>query len=101
MRFGIQSQDYQLLEKFLITPVKAMGGQIWIFGSRVTAKHHPFADVDLLVELPTGSSAQISVLRSGVQSLSETRFPFKVDLVLSDQLADAYRPNVEKTKVAL
>ena len=101
MKFGIQERDYQLLSKHLIEPVHALGGTVWIFGSRAQGQSRPFSDVDLLVDLPNKTQEGITKIRSCEQELSETHFPYKVDIVFLHQIAESYRESIEKQKIKI
>lgn len=97
MKFGLSESQFDLLTQLAIQPVKEAGGRIWIFGSRARGDHQPFSDIDLLLELP----ASAKIVGKITEALEESRLPFKVDLVLIDELAESYREGVLKERIAL
>ena len=96
MKFGLTQEQYNLVHDVAVLPFKNLNGKVWCFGSRARGDHRPFSDLDLLVELIADDSALVSRIR---ESLEESNFPFKVDIVLSSKLASSYLENVEKEKV--
>lgn len=97
MKFGLRDSDFLFLQKNLIQPLKAHGFRVYIFGSRATGKNHPFSDIDILLE-KGGDKAdfQMSKLK---EFFEESNFPYKIDLVRSEDLAESYRPSVMKDRV--
>ena len=98
MMYGLTAPQFQFLSEFVLTPLNNKGAKVYLFGSRARGDHQKFSDIDLLVESQ-------SDLKSLIGSLSEvleaSNFPFKVDIVEDHQLAESYRPSVEKDKVLL
>lgn len=92
-------EQFGILSDLVIRPLKAKGARVYIFGSRVTGRHHSHSDVDLIYSiedhLPMGF---LSGLKEGIE---ESRFPFAVDLVRDQDLADSYRRSVESQRVEL
>lgn len=99
MTFGLSQEDYQLLLKLAVLPLKKHGARVWVFGSRARGDHRPFSDIDLLYspasELPPGALAEI------INDLEESSLPIKVDLVRDTDLAKSYRMNVSKDQVEI
>ena len=60
MKFGITNSQFELLLDLVVNPLKKRGAKVFIFGSRVSNKFHPYSDVDLLYsfshdeDLPSG-----------------------------------------------
>ena len=66
--------------------------KIWVFGSRAKGSHRPYSDLDLLIEAePPLTHSQKNSLE---EAFEESDLPFKVDIVLIDELLDAYRNEV-------
>ena len=97
MKFGLSADNWSLIEKLLILPLKEKGARIWVFGSRATNKHRPFSDIDILYEandlLPIGFISQIK------ENLEESRLPIKADLVDLSQLAETYKDRVMSERI--
>jgi len=98
-KFGLDPQDWDLVDAIVVQPLKNAGNEVFVFGSRATGKHKKFSDLDLLV-VPSSELPQylISNIRS---HLEESDLNVKVDIVLNDDLADSYRTNVEQQKIKL
>lgn len=99
MKFGMSDEQFKILETLVITPLKEKGCEVYIFGSRVTSKHHSHSDVDLIYcpenPLPSGFIGTLT------EAIEESRFPFRVDLVNESELATSYRESVMKTKTRI
>jgi predicted nucleotidyltransferase len=100
MKFGLNQQTYQQLNTLLLSPIKALGFNIYLFGSRAKGTHHPFSDVDLLLvgDKNNEQETQISIYR---ESIENSDFPYKVDIVFDTDLAKSYREQVEKEKILI
>jgi predicted nucleotidyltransferase len=72
---------------------------VWVIGSRITAKHKPYSDLDLLVmgdeELPLSATAALR------EAFSESDLPFKVDVVLWSALNDNFKQIFQQNHVVL
>ena len=100
MKFGMTEEQFDLLEKPVITPLRALGTDVYIFGSRVgTSYHH--SDVDILYSMSAGKTVDAVAISKIREVIEESRFPFKVDLVDEKDLAESYRPNVMRTRHAI
>ncbi|MGK5083158.1 nucleotidyltransferase domain-containing protein [Bdellovibrionota bacterium FG-1] len=97
--FGLTSTQFNTLSEILkngigpTPPFKA-----WVFGSRARGTHRPYSDLDLLIEsTPPISPRQKELLQ---EAFEESDLPFKVDLVISENLLEAYRKNImEERKI--
>ena len=98
MKLGLTEEEYLLLEEVLIEPLKKLGAKVWCFGSRATGKYAKYSDLDLLVEHPNDISSELSLLE---EKISDSNFPYKVDLIISKNLAQSYLRQVELQKVRL
>lgn len=101
MKFGMSAEQFKILNDLLIQPLKDKGADVFIFGSRVTGRHHPFSDVDLMYVLNGQSQLPTGLISKLKEDLEESRFPFTVDLVYEPELAASYRSNVDAAKVKL
>lgn len=92
-KFGLSAQELQFLKKHLILPFKREGFKVYIFGSRALGKNHPYSDVDILLSgKVTEDSNRLLVLTR--EFFEESRFPYKVDIVLEQNLAESYRASI-------
>lgn len=99
-KFGLKEDDYNLLKKLVIDPLSVLGCKIYIFGSRARGDNHPYSDVDILYDTQ-GDSVSLSQISMIKESIEESRFPVKVDLVSSDELALSYKQQVDKEKILI
>lgn len=97
MKFGLSQDEYKLLKNIVIPPLTKYKTKIYCFGSRARGDFLKFSDIDLLIE----SEIDISnVLGEIKEALINSNFPYKVDIVLSKNLANSYKKNIENEKVA-
>ncbi|MBP9680988.1 MAG: nucleotidyltransferase domain-containing protein [Bacteriovorax sp.] len=99
MRFGLTDSQYLLLEELIINPLKLKNALVYIFGSRARGEHQKFSDIDVLfIDDPknTIDHRYISRLK---ESVEESNFPLKVDLVRDSELAKSFRESVDRDKV--
>lgn len=101
MRFGMTPEQYSLLEKLVITPLKSQNCQVYIFGSRAQGTNHSHSDIDLLFKIPNAQNLPKGFLSKIKEDIEESRFPFIVDFVNEDELAESYRPAVFSSRVAV
>ncbi|MCO5113831.1 MAG: nucleotidyltransferase domain-containing protein [Bdellovibrionaceae bacterium] len=98
MKFGLKESDLLFLQENLIQPLKGQGFKVYVFGSRATGKNHPFSDIDILLEGNVSSDKDIIIIQIK-ELFEESNFPYKIDLVKSENLAQSYRPSVMKDRV--
>lgn len=99
MKFGLSKDNWDFLEKTLIQKIKASGNKAFIFGSRAKGSHHPFSDVDILIE--DFNLINKSVISDAIEKMEESTFPYKVDVVFLSELAESYRDDVHNSKVEI
>lgn len=101
MKFGMTDEQYSILDKLVITPLKNKNCQVYIFGSRVQGTNHSHSDVDLLFKVPTDQILPSGFLSKIKEDIEESRFPYIVDFVNEDELATSYRANIFSSRVSL
>jgi predicted nucleotidyltransferase len=99
MKFGMDAEQFELLERIVIEPLQKLGATVFIFGSRARGVHHPFSDIDILYKVPPGIEIRSSDIAKIREDAEESRLTIKVDLVGDRDLVAAYRPGVERDMV--
>jgi len=103
---GLSAAERELIAHEVIQPLQAAGLRVWCFGSRARGDASRYADIDLLIgaaneEQPLDERAVRQLLGVIDERLVESNFPYKVDLVLENDLAHAYRESVEGERIEL
>ncbi len=75
------------------------GYPVWAFGSRARHTHKLFSDLDIVVG--SDQPLTISTLAALNEAFSESDLPWKVDIVDSATISDAFLSHIETHKVAL
>ena len=101
MIHGLSVEQFKLLNENLLEPLRQMGAELWVFGSRARGNHSQYSDVDLLVSLPEPNPQKLRLMRGLLDQFRESRFPFRVDLVVVDDLAASYRDQILQERVRL
>ncbi|WP_374074878.1 nucleotidyltransferase family protein [Bdellovibrio bacteriovorus] len=101
MKWGMTDEQYSILENLVIKPLKSHGCEVYIFGSRAKGSHHPHSDVDLLFKKSDGKPFPAGFLSEIKEQIDESRFPFIVDLVDEQELAQSYRDSVFFSRIPL
>lgn len=101
MKFGMTNEQYSLLKTLVIDPLKLHNCNVYIFGSRARGTNHPHSDVDLLYTLIDKAELPVGLLSKIKEDIEESRFPFIVDLVNEDELAESYRDSVLSSRSEL
>lgn len=95
MRFGLTADQYQFIHETAVIPLRRNGNEVYCFGSRARGDHRPFSDLDLMVE---GKAEARSLVAKINEALSNSNFPFKVDLVLLEEFAASYVDSYKKDR---
>lgn len=95
MKFGLSENEFNLLKKLALDPLKQSGAKVWVFGSRSRGDHKKFSDIDLLFDFmdvapPKGLLFEIK------DSLENSNLSYKVDLVNKKEIAQSYYDNIQK-----
>lgn len=98
MKFGLSESEYQFIESEVVLPLKKLGAQVWLYGSRARGDFKKFSDLDLMVESPKDLSRQIGDIQ---EKLTNSNFPYKVDLVQWSDFAESYKSGYLKDRKAL
>ena len=98
MTVRLSHQELAFLQDKVVAPLAEHGYRVWCFGSRARGGGARYADVDLLITGPGKPRALIGAIS---EQLIESRFPYKVDLVLEADLAESYRERIQAERVPL
>jgi len=96
MKFGLTKEQHDFIDSTVVTPLKAVNARVWVFGSRARGDQQAFSDLDLLIESADDLTATLGDIE---EQLIESNFPYKVDLVLEKNLAEAYRTSYLNDRV--
>ena len=96
MKFGLKKEQFEFIMQEVVIPLTNSGAKVWCYGSRARGDHKQFSDLDIMVESELDLSRQISMLK---EKMSNSNFPYKVDLVEYKYFADSYKKLYEKEKV--
>ena len=99
MKFGLSDDQFRFLFQTVIEPLKKMGFQVYIFGSRARGQHHPFSDIDILFEGNSSPDLNTKIIQIK-QEAQDSNFPFKIDLVYSPDLVEGYKSNVLQNRIS-
>jgi len=97
MVFGLTDDEKQFLNDHLITPLKKLGCKVFIFGSRATAKHKKFSDIDITYK--ASSPIQPHQIFKLIEFMENSKFIYKIDLVNFDEIATSYKAKIESEMV--
>ncbi len=101
MKFGMTDQQFELLSKLVIQPLKDQGLKVYIFGSRVRSSHHTYSDVDILFTPEENQFLPPGYISTIKENIMESSFPFAVDIVNEKELASSYRTSVFSERIEL
>jgi predicted nucleotidyltransferase len=98
---GLSTSEYNYLSDKLILPLKKLGATVYLFGSRANNKYKKYSDIDLLYTPSEARPIKGHELHLLLTEIEESDFPYKIDLVCSNDLAQSYRASVEKEKILI
>lgn len=95
MKFGLTEAQYQFITDTVAKPIRSLGNELYCFGSRSRNDHQMFSDLDLMIDGPKKCLFEISKIQ---ETLSNSNFPYKVDLIFIEDMATAYLDNYYKER---
>lgn len=72
--------------------------EVWAYGSRVKRTSRPSSDLDLIALAGARQRQQVSDLR---EAFEESDLPFRVDVLVWDEVPDSFREEIERERVVL
>lgn len=72
--------------------------EVWAYGSRVTFKTRHGSDLDMVAFSSKGQTSSVCELR---EALIESNLPFRVDLLVWDNMPEHFKPNIKQTYFVL
>ncbi len=72
--------------------------EVWAYGSRVKRTSRPSSDLDLVALTGARQRRQVSDLR---EAFEESDLPFRVDVLVWDEVPDSFREEIERERVVL
>jgi predicted nucleotidyltransferase len=97
MKFGMSDAQFEVLDQIVLRPLKEAGALVYLFGSRSTGQHHPYSDVDILYR----GDVPVLLVSDIKDSIEDSLFPFKVELVNDSNLAESYKASVYSQLIRL
>lgn len=95
MKFDLTPSQYQFISEVVVDPLRKNGNKVFCFGSRARGDHKPFSDLDLMIEGPLEARLLLSQM---MEVLSQSHFPYKVDLVRLDEMAPSYLESYQRDR---
>ncbi|MCB0357644.1 MAG: nucleotidyltransferase domain-containing protein [Bdellovibrionales bacterium] len=96
MKFGLTQEQYKYILETVVLPLESNEAIVWCFGSRARGDYKKFSDLDLMVESKKDQSVLMAKIR---ETLENSNFPLKVDLVDKNEFAISYLENFNKEKI--
>lgn len=100
MKYGLTDSEFNFFMKTFVEPMKKLGVQVFIFGSRASGNQQKFSDIDLLYK-NNNSLISKSEIYKLLSEMEDSSFPYKIDLVDDNDLAHSYRTNIERQLIEL
>jgi len=101
MKFGLSDQQYSILDKLIIQPLKSKNAKVYVFGSRARGQPHPFSDIDLMYTEDINNPIDLGDISKIKEDIENSNLAIKVDLVKDTDLAKSYRKSVEQDLVLI
>ncbi len=95
MKFGLTKEQFDFILQNVVRPLKEHEATVWCYGSRSRGDHKKYSDLDLMVESELDLSQTIEIIK---ENLSNSGFPYKVDLVPLSEFAESYKPTYRRDR---
>ena len=94
VKYGLKKSQIDLIMKCISSCIKKKNAtKVWIFGSRARGGHKKYSDIDLVLE--SGVPIEKRQKSEMISLLEESDLPFKVDLLLRNEIYEPYRAKIE------
>lgn len=100
MKFGLTKEEYDFIRTHVVEPLQKQNMTVWCFGSRARGDHNKFSDLDLMLETIDNRKGNTFDQDLGRirEFLTQSNFPYKVDIVMLSDFSDSYRSGYERDK---
>lgn len=93
-KINLSVNELEILKEIILSPLRDFSVEIYFFGSRATGKNHEFSDVDILIKTNDDLTKMRKKISEIKESLEESNFPYKVDLVFEQDLVESYKEEI-------
>ena len=90
--FGMSESEYDFIMHTFVEPLKKKKLDVYFFGSRARGENKKYSDLDILLVNVGSQKTFVSEL---IEQIELSNFPYKIDVVFDEDLAESYRSNVE------
>ena len=90
--FGMSESEYDFILKSFVLPLKNKNLKVYFFGSRARGENKKYSDLDILL---VNVGSQRTLVSELIEQIELSNFPYKIDDVFDEDLAESYRTNVE------
>lgn len=99
MKVALSEEELIFIQEKVTLPLSELGAEVYIFGSRAKFTHSKYSDLDILVKSNQFESYLVSKVSEIKESLIQSNFPYKVDIVLNCDLVEEYRSEIESVMI--
>ena len=93
---ALTPEQRKLLLRLLQRHLPGVG--VWAFGSRAKGRARPASDLDLALFASPAQHPQVFALQ---EALEESSLPFRVDLLIWDEIPDSFKANIQSQHIEL
>lgn len=98
---GLNESSYKLMLSLLSKELATLSPlKVYVFGSRARGDFKKNSDLDLVVEIYNGTMSALDAEKLKGK-FEDSNFPYKVDVVPSEKVFEAYRKQIESEKKLL
>ena len=90
--FGMSESEYHFIMNTFVEPLKKEKLEVYFFGSCTRGENKKYSDLDIVLVNVGSRKTFVSEL---IEQIELSNFPYKIDVVFDEDLAESYRSNVE------